>query len=119
MPGRANGEGSVYRRPDGLWSGQLSYTDEATGKDKRHTVYGKTVREVRAKLAAGRERLAAGAPVRDATVTVSRWVEEWITKALASSPRSASTKQTYAILARCHLQTATVRRAHPGMAAPL
>lgn len=100
---RGNGEGSIYRRADGLWAGAVSYADAATGKRERHTVYGRTRTEVRGKLREARSRLDAGGPVRDARETVGAFAQRWIDTTLAASGRKASTKENYAIIARTHL----------------
>ncbi len=59
--------------------------------------------EVRAKLREVRERIESGAPVKDASMTVAAWLEDWITKSLAASDRKQATKDLYATLARTHL----------------
>jgi integrase len=102
VPRRANGEGSVFRRKDGTWSAELSYRDEY-GALKRRTVYGRTQAEVRAKFRDARERIESGAPVKDASMTVGAWLEDWIAKSLAASDRKQATKDLYATLARTHL----------------
>ena len=102
MTKRANGEGSIFRRANGSWSGEISYRD-ADGNSKRRTVYGKTQAEVRAKLKEARERLDAGAPVRDTAMSLAVWLEEWIGKALAASDRKQATKDLYAVVARKRL----------------
>lgn len=102
MSKRANGDGSVFKRADGRWSGALSYED-ADGRRKRRTVYGRTQSEVRAKLKDARLRLEHGAPVKDAAITLSSWLEEWIAKALEASDRKRATKDLYASVARTHL----------------
>jgi integrase len=99
---RANGEGSIFRRKDGTWSAELSYRDHY-GTLRRRTVYGKTQAEVRAKFRDARERIESGAPVKDASMTVAAWLEDWITKSLAASDRKQATKDLYATLARTHL----------------
>lgn len=99
---RANGEGSVFKRKDGSWAGALSYRDQ-DGRAKRRTVYGRTQTEVRAKLKEARQRLDAGAPVTDSSVTLAVWIEEWIAKALEASERKRATKDLYATVARAHL----------------
>jgi integrase len=99
---RANGEGSIFRRKDGTWSAELSYRDDY-GTLKRRTVYGKTQAEVRAKFRDARERIESGAPVKDASMTVAAWLEDWIAKSLAASDRKQATKDLYATLARTHL----------------
>jgi len=51
MGKRANGEGTIYKSESKkCWVGQMSYTDEFTGKTIRKTVYGKTQKEVKEKL---------------------------------------------------------------------
>jgi hypothetical protein len=52
---RGRGEGSVYRRKDGLWVGAITVGYTPTGRQKRLVVYGKTRQEAAAKLA---EKLA-------------------------------------------------------------
>lgn len=48
---RANGEGTIYKNEaKGLWCGQFSVRDEATGKLKRKVVYAKTQKAVKEKL---------------------------------------------------------------------
>lgn len=80
MTRNANGEGSIYRwnkngKPAG-YKGAISYKDE-TGTTKRYVAYGRTRQDVRAKLDAARERLTAGAPVKDAKRTVGDWLAHW------------------------------------------
>jgi hypothetical protein len=99
---RANGEGSIFKRKDGTWSAELSYRDNH-GTLKRRTVYGKTQAEVRGKFRDARERIESGAPIKDASMTVAAWLEDWITKSLAASDRKQATKDLYATLARTHL----------------
>ena len=49
---RGNGEGSIYKRSDGTWVGQVGIGyDPATGKLKRKSFYGKTRKEVADKMA--------------------------------------------------------------------
>ncbi|MGK5115455.1 tyrosine-type recombinase/integrase [Geodermatophilus sp. CPCC 205506] len=102
MARRANGEGSTFRRKDGTWSAELSYRDDY-GTLTRRTVYGKTQADVRAKFRDACERIESGAPVKDASMTVAAWLEDWITKSLAASDRKQATKDLYATLARTHL----------------
>jgi len=99
---RANGEGSVYRRADGRWVAELSYED-ADGRSKRRTVYGRTQTEARAKLRDARQRVESGAPIQDASATVAAWLTEWCAKALEASDRKRATKDLYATMVRAHL----------------
>jgi integrase len=107
MAKNANGEGSIYKRTrEGKlvrYEGQITYEGD-DGKTKRHSVYGRTRQDVRDKLKAARERLAAGAPVRDATRTVSDWLAQWRATTLAASDRKESTRELYGRLCRSHLE---------------
>src|SRR6185369_5148419 len=76
------------------------------GKTKRHTVYGRTRQDVRDKLKKARERLDAGAPVRDATRTVADWLAQWRVTTLVVSDRKPATCEMYAHLCRKHLEPA-------------
>lgn len=51
MAKRGNGEGSISKRPDGRWQGQVSLgRNIITGKVTRKTIYGKTRKEVSDKI---------------------------------------------------------------------
>ncbi|MBF9315819.1 tyrosine-type recombinase/integrase [Mycobacteroides chelonae] len=103
----ANGEGSIYKRirsgRQTGYVGAVSYIDEA-GAHKRHTVYGKTRAEVRAKMDGVRERLAIGATVKDSKRTLGDWLAHWRGTTLAASDRKESTKELYANISRRHLE---------------
>lgn len=109
MSKNANGEGSIYKRMrDGKlirFEGAITYMGE-DGKTKRHTVYGRTRQDVRDKLKNARERLDAGAPVRDATRTVADWLAQWRVTTLVVSDRKPATCEMYAHLCRKHLEPA-------------
>jgi integrase len=95
---------SIYRRAsDGKWVGTLDLGRDASGRRKRHVVYGQLRREVVAKLEEARSRLAADEPVKDARLTVAMFVSDWIQKALPASQRKATTQDNYAIIAKTHL----------------
>jgi integrase len=109
MAKNANGEGSIYRwnkngKPAG-YKGAISYQDD-DGNTKRYVAYGSTRKQVRDKLDKARERLTAGAPVRDTKQSVGDWLAHWRVTGLAASDRKASTRVQYASLSRCHLESA-------------
>lgn len=68
---RANGEGTIRKRPNGLWEGRL------TVDGKRISFYGKTQAEVRAKLTKAKAEADVGAFVVPRTITVNAWLEQW------------------------------------------
>jgi integrase len=109
MTKNANGEGSIWKRMrDGKHTGYIGaipFTAD-DGKTKRHVVYGRTRAEVREKLNQARDRLGAGAPVRDATRSVGDWLAHWRVTSLAASDRKESTQALYSNLSRCHLEPA-------------
>jgi integrase len=101
---RANGEGGIYRRAsDGRWVGTLELGRDASGRRRRHVVYGQLRREVVAKLDEARNRLASDEPVKDDKITVATLVEDWTRKALPASGRKPATRENYATIARTHL----------------
>jgi len=100
---RANGEGNIRRHHRGGWEARIFVTDPLTGERKRESLYGPTQAAVRAKVAAARSRVDAGAPVRDATRTVGDWITQWCATTLAVSDRKESTRSLYATLAKKHL----------------
>jgi integrase len=104
MGRRANGEGSVRKRPNGTWEARLTYDDLDTGQRRRQSFYGPTAKAARDAMKRGRERLDAGAPVKDATITVADWMARWRATTLAASDRSESTKALYTNLSRRHLE---------------
>lgn len=106
MPKRGNGEGSIAHRSDGRWMARLSYLDPVTGERRRLTLYAKTAREVRAKLAAARGRIDSDTPPKDATRTVGDWLKHWRATTLAASGRKASTRELYGSITKTHLEPA-------------
>ncbi len=106
MAKRANGEGNVYQRANGTWEARFSYLDPDTGARRRASFYGPSAKAVRDQLKTARERLDAGAPVKDATRTVGDWLAHWRATTLAVSDRKESTRVRYANLCRKHLEPA-------------
>jgi len=67
---RGNGEGTIYKRQDGTWAGQVSIGyDPVTGKLKRKSFYGKTRKEVADKMAKALQEVRNGTFVEPAQTT--------------------------------------------------
>src|SRR5258705_12697714 len=98
MTKRANGEGSVRRRANGSWEARLSFTDTETGRVERVSFYAPTDKAVRAKMTAARQRIEAGAPVKDATRTVGDWLSHWRGTNLQGSDRQKAPQALYSAL---------------------
>src|SRR4051812_2011325 len=92
---RSNGEGQIYQRADGRWEARFAYTDPMSGEAKRSSSYGKTKTAARQAMKEKRDRLQAGQPVKDATITLAEWTERWLATSLRVSDRKESTKETY------------------------
>lgn len=106
MAKRANGEGNVYQRANGTWEARMTYIDSDTGRRRRVSFYAKTAKAARVEMKKARERVDAGAPVKDASTTVADWLSHWRATTLAVSDRKESTRALYNTLSRQHLEPA-------------
>lgn len=77
MAKRAHGEGTILKRKDGRWQGEVSLGYDQSGKRKRKTVYGKTQKEVRAKLDEIKQQITAGT-FSDTKLTVKQYLKQWL-----------------------------------------
>ena len=78
MTKRANNEGSIRQRPDGLWEARYSAGYYGgTGKLIRRSVYGKTQAEVRKKLSAIVKSIDEGSYTPPQKMTVGEWFDTW------------------------------------------
>jgi hypothetical protein len=93
------------QRANGSWEGRLTYTDTDTGRIERASFYAPTAKAAPAKMKAARDRLDAGAPVKDATQSVADWLAHWRATTLASD-RKESTRALCGNLCRRHLEPA-------------
>ena len=71
MAKRAHGEGTISKRQDGTYEGKISLGVDVEGKRKRKTVYGKTKKEVLAKIDEVKQQLANGT-FSDSKLTVKK-----------------------------------------------
>ncbi|MGI8815060.1 MAG: tyrosine-type recombinase/integrase [Pseudonocardia sp.] len=76
-PQNANGDGSVWLRKDGRWSGS-AYVRTVGGRVERRYVYGRTKKEALANLAELQRKHEAGIPAGSTTLTVERYLFEWL-----------------------------------------
>ena len=97
MSKRANGEGSIYQRADGVWRGQYTAAD-----GKRRNVYAKTQKELTKKLRAVMNTMDRGEWVEPSQMTVGEWLNIWLRDWAPLAVR-ASTLATYADTVRLHL----------------
>ena len=74
---RGHGEGSIFRRQDGLWVARLDLGYQNGGR-KRKDYYGRTRREVQQKLAAAQRALKDGLPVTSDRHRLGQFLERWL-----------------------------------------
>jgi len=76
---RGNGEGSIFQRKDGRWVGQIltGYKPD-TGKPKYKLIYGKTRKEVAAKLTQALTSIQNGTYTEPNKVTLQQWLHKWM-----------------------------------------
>jgi integrase len=99
---RGQGEGSIYKRADGHWTGAVQVGVDENGKRRRRTVYGRTRAEVIAKLDKLRARVAEGGVADPGRLTVGGFFAQWLrdTARLRLRP---STHSLYSDLVRLHI----------------
>lgn len=98
---RANGQGSVYQRKDGMWVG-AAYVLQADGTLKRRPVYGKTETDASRKLVQMQARSDQGVPAEATGWTVERFLTHWLEHVVTPS-RKPKTVQGYEVVVRNHL----------------
>ncbi len=75
----ARGGGNIRRRSDGRWEARYTLgTDPKTGKQIQKSVYGKTQKEVRQKLAKITAEIDDGIYVMPTSMTVGQWLDTWL-----------------------------------------
>jgi integrase len=99
---RGRGEGSVFRRGDGLWCGSVTSGYDAQGKRKRRVAYGVTKQEVLEKLGALRSDVVAWSTQGSERTTVSTYLDRWLEDAVRQTVRT-STHEFYRMIVRTHL----------------
>ena len=74
---RADGEGTISKRPDGTWEAKISLGYDGEGRRKRRTVYGRTQGEVREKIEVLKQQVASGT-YTDVKLTIAAYLERWL-----------------------------------------
>ncbi|MFT3663050.1 MAG: site-specific integrase [Gordonia sp. (in: high G+C Gram-positive bacteria)] len=105
MSRRTNGEGTIYKRKDGRYSGS-TYLTTATGRRRRVYVYGKTRQEAHDALVKLLNHASAGLPVADRAWSVGEYLDYWMAN-VASVGETAlrpKTLEGYESTIRLHLR---------------
>jgi integrase len=98
---RGQGEGSIYKRKDGLWAGAVNLGYQA-GKLKRKVYYGKTRSEVSEKLTAALREVQQGIPIVTERQTLREYLTRWLGDCVKPSVRP-STYVSYEQQVRVHI----------------
>ncbi|KPM54685.1 integrase [Frankia sp. R43] len=98
---RANGQGSIYQRADGLWVG-AAYVLMPDGTSKRRPVYGKSEEIVRSKLTELQANSDQGIPAEATGWTVERFLNYWLEQTVKPNNKPA-TYHGYEMMVRVHI----------------
>jgi len=102
---RANGEGSIYQRPNGTWVAQITTGRDCEGKLKRVSYSGKTRREAQEKATKALSELQNGTFVEPTKTTLSQWLDTWMQEYKKQSLRP-TTYEGYKIIIDVHIKSA-------------
>jgi integrase len=109
MGRRGNNEGSIYQREsDGKWVGSVSVDYGLSGKRRRKTVYGKTRKEVSAKLKILLRDQQRGLPIIIERSTVGEFLDKWLENSVKPTVRPR-TYASYSDMVRLHIAPALGR----------
>ncbi len=97
----ANGEGSLYRRPDGRWEAKF-YVDLPDGRRKRISLYANSERDALEELNRLRDQKRRGIPVATTTLSVADYMNYWLANIAEPSIRR-TTYATYEGDVRLHI----------------
>lgn len=97
------GEGSVHRRPNGTWCGQIELGLDANGKRLRRTVYAKTETALRKKMKAERRVLDETGSLPTADAQLARWLDDWLERVAAKRVKPA-TLRSYRTAVEHHIK---------------
>ena len=94
---RANGEGTIKQRMNGLWEGQYISGRDSNGKLIRKSVYGRSQKEVAQKLTAMTNDVNTGLYIAPEKTTFGQWLDIWYEDYLGGVKESTATQYKYHI----------------------
>lgn len=99
---RGNGEGSIFKRPDGRWVGSMTTGFNGNGRQARKDYYGKSRADIVRKLEEARKALAEGRSLSPERQTVGQFLDRWLADVVKPNT-SPKTYRTYSDLLKQHL----------------
>ena len=100
MKKRSNGEGTICKRSDGRWMGQVTL-DTDSGY-KRKTVYGKSQKEVKEKMESLKSDYKQGKLLETSNMPLEDWMLIWI--ANYKPDLKVTTKESYEAYINVHIK---------------
>ena len=94
---RANGEGLIRKRKNGLWEGRYTVGKNEKGKLIQKSIYGKSQKEVSKKLTAIVNDLNTGIYISPDQITVGQWLDIWHDEYLGGIKKSTASQYLYQI----------------------
>jgi len=75
---RGDGEGTIYKRKDGRWCGQITVgTNPQTGRPIRKTFYGDKRKDVARKMTKLKQKLFEGSYIKQSEIKLGDWLTRW------------------------------------------
>ena len=87
---RANGEGSIRKKQNGLWEGRIVVGHKENGLPLYRYVYGKTQKELLDKLHRSRELYQGADLTEDSRMTLGEWLDRWLETYVAGTVRKST-----------------------------
>ena len=108
MKKRINGEGSISRRKNGTFEGRVTVGfDPSSGKQIRKSIYGRTLKEVREKMAEIQKQYANATTTEEIEavgMSLGEWLETWLVEYVQDV--KPGTKTSYASIVDNHIRPA-------------
>lgn len=101
MKKRSNGEGTICKRSDGRWMGQL-VVDIGDGQYKRKAIYGKSQKEVKDKLEQLKTESKMGRVIETSSMPLEQWMTIWIENYKPNL--KITTKEDYELYINTHIK---------------
>ena len=77
---RSHNQGSIRKRPDGIWEARFSVGVYITGKQIQRSVYGGTRTEVAVKLAQELEKVNSGRYIDESDMLIRDFLPDWLSR---------------------------------------
>ena len=98
----AQGAGTIRKRSDGRWEARFTIGfDPVSGKQKQKSIYGKTQKEVREKLAQVTVEIDEGTYIEPCQMTLEEWMTIWLAEYMGD--KKCSTIKHYKAQVKAHI----------------